>query len=60
MLRLNSSFKLKIMITFLGAFMNLQNANAGVVPKLGYVPQSFPRDIIKINQFEYVRIFIFL
>lgn len=51
MLRLNSSFKLKIMITFLGAFMNLQNANAGVVPKLGYVPQSFPRDIIKINQF---------
>lgn len=51
MLRLNFSFKLKIMITFLGAFMNLQNANAGVVPKLGYVPQSFPRDIIKINQF---------
>ena len=31
--------------------MNLQNANAGVAPKLGYVPQSFPRDIIKINQF---------
>lgn len=31
--------------------MNLQNAIAGAAPKLGYVPQSFPRDIIQINQF---------
>lgn len=31
--------------------MNLQIVSAGTVPKLGFVPRSFPRDIIKINQF---------
>lgn len=30
--------------------MNLQDASAAV-PKLGYVPGSFPRDVVKINQF---------
>lgn len=31
--------------------MNLQDASAAAVPKLGYVPESFPRDVVKINQF---------
>lgn len=51
MLRLNSLFILKTLFVILGAVVDLQISNAGVVPKLGYVPQSFPRDIIKINQF---------
>lgn len=51
MLKLRFSFILKTIFVILGAIMNIQIASAGVVPKLGYVPQSFPRDIIKINQF---------
>lgn len=45
-------FSLSVLIVLLsGAFMSNASFSANNVPKFGYVPVTFPRDITQVNQF---------